>query len=581
MKHIKRTHCLLAAAGLIGVSASLAQAQPYYVAGSGLNPSWAPGTAAYEMTGGPTVYSLRTAAAATVAGTVYADVEQFKVTGATWSNPNFPGDGNVVTLPDATGSNTFYFIPGPTADGWSPVLDRVGYADPGGLSFEIAGDFNGWGGGAGYQLAPIGNGVYSNSITIATAGTYGFKFRTPGSWNDIYFGQDFGNGGGNASITTSNSPQTLPFVLDLPNGRWVVGTPVVALVTNYVVFAVDMSSQLELGNFVPGVDTVYVSGSFNGWPGVAAGALVLTNVPTYNGNTNIYYATNLFIGQPGSTGPQYKFTCNDTAFSGNNDYEPAANNRTFNLLQTSGVDLLPVVSFGNVYASDYLTTDVTVTFTIDMTGAMTATNSGSALNSPAPYTAHAFDPVNDQIYINGNFLNGGWSGWDPISLSGTQMTNNPSLGSLVYQYTAVVPQGSELILAYKYGIGYASDPATNSFYDDEAAVNVNHARYIRITSTGSYNLPTDTFGNMYAEPSFGQLAIAPGSAGKVSLSWLGRPGVQVQTTGSLAGGTWVNHPETDGNNWTAAGSQSANGFVSTTNWPATGGNLFFRLSGQP
>lgn len=433
MKNITRIYPLLAAAGLVAVSASVSQAQPYYVAGSGLTPSWSPGAAANQMTGGPTLYTLSTATTANITpgGAVGGPYEEFKITGPDWSS-NWPGN-NVRTKPDGNGSNTFNFFPGVSTDGWSPAQNRVGYADPGGLSFEIAGDFNGWNGGAGYQLNPIGNGVYSNSIVVPTAGTYGFKFRTPGSWNDIAFGSDFGNFGANASITTTNSPQTVPVRLDLPNGRWLLGDLVVPPVTNEVVFAVDMSSQISLGNFNPATDLVFVSGAFNGWGGTGTNALALTNVPTYGGNTNIYYATNEFIGAPGSAASEYKFTSSAAVYSGSSGYEPRANNRTFNLLSTSGVELLPVASFGDVVTSDYLTEDVTVTFTLNMTNAATSTNSPSAQNSPQPYTAHAFDPANDYICINGNFLSGGWTTWDNISMAANKMVNNPP-GSGIYTF---------------------------------------------------------------------------------------------------------------------------------------------------
>lgn len=570
MKNIATICLILAAAGCLTASGSQALSS-YYVAGSGLTPAWDPAAAANQMTGGPTVYTLSTST--TNNGVTYCD---FKVTDGDW-NSDWPGS-NARVKPDATGSNTFYFFPGATADGWTPVYNRVGFADPGGLAVDLAGDFNGWPNGpagAGYQLNAVGNGVYSNNIVITTAGTYGFKFRLTGSW-DISIGTDFGNSAPNASLTTTTSPQTLAVQLDLPNGRWIVGAPVWP-VTNEVVFAVDMTSQVALGNFVPGVDSVFVSGYFNSWPGIGVGALALTNIPTYNGNTNIYYATNEFIGSPGSAGSDYKFTCNDSAFAANNYYEPITGNRTFNLLTTNGLLLLPVVSFGDVYTSDYLPVDVLVTFTINMTNAMTSTNSPSNLNFDPPdaNTPHTFDPNADSVVINGNFLSGGWTGWNPIDLIGNIMDNNP-LGSEIYQFTYLVPKGSPVEVHYKFGLLYAGNLSTNSIMDNEAAVYQDHVRYIRVTATGSYNMPMDTFGNQYVEPSFGELAVGPATGGTVGLQWLGRPGVHVQATANLAGGSWADHFETDGTNWTA-GSSSPDGFLSATNWPNTGGNQFFRL----
>jgi hypothetical protein len=55
--------------------------------------------------------------------------------------------------------------------------------------------------------------------------------------------------------------------------------------------------------------------------------------------------------------------------------------------------------------------------------------------------------------------------------------------------------------------------------------------------------------------------------------------VEVQTRTNLISGSWVSHPETAGTVWTA-GTNSVNGLVSVTNWPAGGGTLFFRLIQQ-
>ena len=102
-------------------------------------------------------------------------------------------------------------------------------------------------------------------------------------------------------------------------------------------------------------------------------------------------------------------------------------------------------------------------------------------------------------------------------------------------------------------------------------------------------MPVDAFSTNqpYQEPLFnnvnievagstagGDLSVGKLTGGEVPLSWLGRPGAQLQTASSLAG-PWTNHPETDGTNW-ITGSSSVNGLVSQTNWPAAG-TTFFRL----
>lgn len=537
-------------AGLAVIPALTVLAQPYYIAGNGITPNWTtvePG--ATPMSGGPTVYTVTLA-------TTTNTYHEFKAASSNWvaSWPN----NNIKAKGDANGTNTFYFFPGTTIDGWLPIANRVGYADPGNMSWEIIGAFSGW--SAGTNLNPIGGGVYSNSIVVATAGTYEFKFRTPGTWDEVNFGIDFGNGSGNASFTTTNSPQTVPVQLDLPNGRYVVGDLVPPPVTNYVVFAVDMSVEILLGRFDPATDAAFVSGAFNSWPGTGTGALVLTNVPTFGGgsNTNIYYATNMFVGAPSSSGGEYKFTDNNPALSGSNGYEPRSQNRSLTLLSSNGVYLLPVVTFGDAVASDYLTADVTVTFSVNMAGRMSISNV-------------TFDPgVHPAPYINGNFLASGWVGtWNPIALGPYQMTESP-LGSTNYTFSYLVPKGHPVRVQYKYGF----DDSVNSL-DNEAPSGQDHVRYIRTTATGSYTMAGDVFGIQYNEPSFGELSVGAPSGGTVPVKWLGRPGVRLQSAATLPG-SWTDHIQTDGTNW-SLGTSSTNGLLSTTNWPVSSGNQFFRL----
>jgi len=97
-----------------------------------------------------------------------------------------------------------------------------------------------------------------------------------------------------------------------------------------------------------------------------------------------------------------------------------------------------------------------------------------------------------------------------------------------------------------------------------------------------YSMPTDKFSNMYSEPFFNSgnlggahLTVGALSGDKVPVTWLGRPGAHLQVTTSL-GGTWQDLMATDGTNWVSGYNNPTNGFVSQTNWPASG-NAFFRL----
>ena len=219
--------------------------------------------------------------------------------------------------------------------------------------------------------------------------------------------------------------------------------------------------------------------------------------------------------------------------SANGGWETLVNNRTMKIISGNSQILTPVF-FNDELASDFLTADTLVTFSVNMTNAVGT-------------DAHAFDSVNDHVYVNGIF---GFVGWDPTSLAGFELTNNP-VGSKIHTLEVLVPKNNPLRLTYKYSINGA---------DNEAANNVNHVRYIR--QTGTYALPLDTFGNAVVEPLVGGLTIGSPSAGSVPITWLGRPGVHLQSSTSL-NGPWQDYANTDG--------------LSSTNWPVGSGSLFFRL----
>jgi hypothetical protein len=545
LKYMRKNLQTMAVAGLVAAAASIAQAQPYYFCGDWNG--WV--NNGNQMSGGPVTYTY-----VVPPGTGTPGAESgYKVTDGTWNN-TWPSQ-NLVTKYDAGGGGTFYFTPGTIVDGWYPIANRVGYVDPGNLAFEVAGDFNGWSGGAGYQLNPIGNGVYSNSCVIPTAGSHSFKFRTPGSWSDLYFGSDFGNGGNNATFNTTTSPQTMPFVLDLPNGRWLVGTLAPPPVTNTIVFCVDMTIQTAIGHFNPNSDTVECRGDWTGW---AAGAFVLSN--TNAANTNLYYGVTNLINSPGAT-YGYKFWDSD-ALAGNNGYEAptstSGGNRTLTLLSANGTITLPTVFYADLASSaSFLTEDTLVTFTVNMTNAVTAagtTNVNGGTN---------FDPDVNSVYINGDWLPGGWWswGWVPVSppYGPYQLINNP-VGSELYSITLTVPAGNSLALTYKFSI---------DGIDNELPAYVNHIRYIR--NQGNYTLPLDNFGTQVTEPQLGPLTIGAPSGGKVPVSWLGLPEAYLQTSTNAGNpAAWVNHPET-----AAYGSYTG---IYSTNYPVSGGALFFRTT---
>ena len=309
-------------------------------------------------------------------------------------------------------------------------------------------------------------------------------------------------------------------------------SPYSPVATNDVTFQVDMTAQILTGNFDPSTGTVEVRGDFNGW---GTPQILCTNDPA-GLNTNIY-KTVVEIKDGVGAAHSYKFFASVPV---NGGWEIVAGNaglnRSFNIIggpPNPTPLVLPPVYFSDIDPSDLLPVDTTVTFSVSMTNAV-GTDS------------HVFDPSVDSVYLNGVPSFGSWDTSLP------QLTNNPA-GSKVYSIDLLLAQGSSVQQTYKYGI---------NGNDDEAPQNVNHVRYVR--TTGTYAMPFDTFGNMVVEPSFGNLQASYSTTpGHVLISWLGRPGVFLQTKTNLSGGLWVGHPETDG--------------LNSTNWPSGGSILFFRL----
>jgi len=422
---------------------------------------------------------------------------------------SFPGN-NVQTKYDATGSSTVYFYTNTISDGWSPTANRVGYKDPGNMAFEIVGDFNGWSSDPTTQmgLKPGSAGLYTNIYIMASPGAHNFKFRTPGTWGEVNFGSDFGNGGGNAVVVTTTANQAVLFQLDLPNGRWQAGGPPVYC---DVQFSVDMSVvQATDAGFNPA--TVTVNGQMNGWSDSSC-----TNNPSA-ANTNVYTSPKFSILAGSSIQYQFRYQS-----SGNTVYDALGGvggvNRQFTVPTIASTNL-PAVYFNDALPLDILNVDTTVTFSLSMTNAVGT-------------DAHVFDPNNDIVFINGDFS--GWQSWNPVTLigAGLNLVNNPP-GSGVYTFTKTFAQGSPRAVTYKYSINGV---------DDEAGFGQNHFRYIRSTN-GVYNMPLDVFTSMVGEAKVGGLVIGKPSGGSVPVSWLGYPSVRLQSASDI-NGPWTDVSNTD------------------------------------
>jgi hypothetical protein len=358
-----------------------------------------------------------------------------------------------------------------------------------------------------------------------------------------------------------------------------------------VTLNVDMSAVAMYDtNFVPNSVTAW--GSFNGW----SGPVTMNNSLTAS-NTNLYSAT-VSMGEGAQFILQYRYTNSLTGgwvFDYAQDGGPnTVNNNAYRRLIEYPITPtvlntnIPPVYFNDLAPDDLLPVATPVLFSVDMTGAV-QTN------------GQPFAPGSDGIYINGMFagaapsipVGGTAQAWYPWS-GGANLGGAPGgfamaqVGSsTIYTNTIIMPAGTPVALSYQYGI----DP--QSLYggpeENEAPPSSVHYRVIRSTISSPYVMPTDTFSSQpYVEPFFstgnigangslagGNLTVGMPVAGKVPVTWLGRPGAHLQAATNLLSGTWQNLVATDGTSWTTVTS-STNGLVSQTNWPAST-KAFFRL----
>lgn len=429
---------------------------------------------------------------------------------------------------------------------------------PGTSSVYTLGGFDGWAAG---NTTPMTNDptiLRTNQFGLVTSNVYVATFDiggAPGQDMEYKFYIDTGanwespnpatsdyldnNNRFMALTTTSNASVSVPIIFfnDLAY------SPVA---TNYTTFQVDMTAQIINGSYNPANgDVVELRGNFNSWGNPQ---ILCTNDLTA-ANTNIYKTVVKLVDGIGAT-EQYKFWATNES---NGGWETMANNRTMKIISGTN-NVLPLVFFNNVDPGDLLPADTLVTFTVNMTNAVGT-------------DAHAFDPTVDQVFING--VPNGFAAWN-IGLP--MLTNNP-VGSELYSVQILVPKNSPVGQIYKYSINGT---------DNEGPSGANHTRYIRSTTTGTYEMPLDVFSSSPpVEPSFGNLTATRGTAGHATVSFLGRPGVHLQSAASLNPPVvWQDHPETDGGNWTGTLSPSSNGLVTGTNVSTANGYSFFRLLKQ-
>lgn len=502
---------------------------------------------------------------------------KFVINGSNWENPA-SGQNRAVRLPATSGASlvlptAFFADAGPATTNSVTFQEdlsqqiALGNFNPATDQAVVRGIFNNWSGTDfaltndpsilrtnQYGLVTSNVWVGTFSIVGSPGGAEAFKYVLATIGGDHWDSPSPVNQDGGGNRYFANVAQTLP-VADFADAPY---APVATLT-----FSVDMSVvALTDTNF--NAATVTMWGDFNGW----TGALTMTNNPS-GANTNLYTITAPISSGDGST-INFQFRYNQLS-TGNTVYDHAngANGGNGNhVFVVAGSTNVPTVSFNDAKLNDYLTRATPVFFSVDMAGAVGTDN-------------HTFDSSVDNLYINGQFAN--WYAWgggiNPTPAPpGYQMFQQGV--STIYTNTIMIPAGTAVGFAYKYGIdanGFNGGPS-----DNESGFGQNHFRVVRTIGTNSYSMPMDKFGNQYNEPFFNSgnpaganLNVGSLSNGVVPVKWLGRPGAHLQVATNLTA-NWQDLFATDGTNWVSGYNDATNGFVSQTNWPATG-KTFFRV----
>jgi hypothetical protein len=509
------------------------------------------------------------------------------------------GSNTTVVLP-----YTFFSDAGPQT-AWNAVfqvnmaaLIFQGVFNTGTETVEVDGDFEGWSSGA-YTLTNDPTIRTTNGAGVVTSNVFTGIFPLVGSPGQLnHFKYVINNAGalrydqpnainGDASasgnrfvlIDTNQTPQLLPLVnFD--------DVPLSEVVTNNVEYQVDMTVMNWLGILnATNSSVVSIQGAFNGWNSTG---FTLTNDPGAD-NTNIYsIVVPGVVAGVNTAVSQFKFLCSP---SGNSSYEPgnsfltyalngvtvgtAGGNRSWTMPNTNNsLVVLPAVYYGDVQVGNNFPVPTSVTFSVNMTNAVTGTNAAN----PNPY---AFNPSTDRVYINGvnypvpttaNTVTQGASavpyGSDTTNTAILPflMTNNPP-GSEIYSLQVLVPAGYPVRTgSYRYSINGTNNEGINNGVTNGIPTTGTtiHRGYIR--GLGAYQMPLDTWENQFNDPtSFGNLAVGHKSGGNVPITWSGRHGVQLQVATTLHGTNtvWVTLPNTDA--------------TSATNYPASAPQSFFQL----
>lgn len=320
------------------------------------------------------------------------------------------------------------------------IQEQAGNFNPVTDSVKVAGTFNEWNNGATVMTDTNSDLIYETTLSLNPGDTLAFKFIMGAEgWesidNRIYV------------VPDTNSTYTA-FYNDVEN----TASPVV------VTFSVNMEFEIASGRFNPATDTVTVRGSFNGWSGTDVMAVSA-------GDPNFYEFTKEYNVSLGETW-NYKYAY---ITSGGVIWEGDPNKTyTFTQDDISGGSAFTERVFNDLTPDNMLNNDVTVTFEVDMNGAING------------YTGQPFPSIIN-VFIAGaapplKWPGGGWPDTDQDKVyflkdDGTE--GDATSGDGIWSLNLVFAKYSPLRIQYKYGANWAL-PENGGVNDNENQVGADH-----------------------------------------------------------------------------------------------------------
>ncbi|MBS4033363.1 MAG: T9SS type A sorting domain-containing protein [Ignavibacterium sp.] len=341
--------------------------------------------------------------------------------------------------------------------GFNPSTDAV----------KLAGNFNNWSNGDDVLTDIDGDTVYTITKTFNVGDTLFFKFiRGVDGWENDPNREYIVPAGTSTYFAYFNNDSLYALSGD----------------TIDVTFSCDMEFEIVSGRFNPLTDTMSVRGSFNGWGANDLMFQSVTDPNVWEGTFRIFtFEGDVFNYKYAFFGPNGTTWENDP----NKTYTITADDMTFGSAFISRV-------FNDATLATVTNFPVTIKFTVDMEGAISAINL-------LPF------PSIDDVRICGanaplRWPAGGWPNADSvltIKLFDDGTNGDLTSGDNIWSRDITFPQYSPLRIQYKYGANWGL-PSNGGGNDNENGVGADH--FINLTSDLVSATVENVFGTMGDHP---------------------------------------------------------------------------------